>query len=58
LLVGTAAQFRSGVVPRPWIFPKQWTTSVARNIKGRDLVTYFNVILLYVEVSIVTGVLI
>jgi hypothetical protein len=43
-------------IPRQWIFPKQWAVLVARKTKGRDLVAYFNVILFYVEVSVVTGV--
>ena len=50
-------EFGSGVVPWRWSFPKQWKTPVARKTKGRDLVVYFNVILLYVEILVVKGVI-
>jgi hypothetical protein len=52
-LVGTAVLFRSGVVPRRWSFLKQWMVLVARKTKGRDPVAWFNVILFYVEISVV-----
>ena len=57
LLVGTAVLFGSGVVPRRWSFLKQWTVPVARKTKGRDPVACFNVILFYVEISVVKGVI-
>jgi hypothetical protein len=57
LFVGTAARFGSGVVPRQWTFLKQWTTPVAMKMKGRDLIAYFNVILLYIVVLVVPGVI-
>jgi len=57
LLVGTAVLFGSGVVPWRWSFLKQWTAPVARKMKDRDLVVCFNVILFYVEVSIVKEVI-
>jgi len=50
-------EFGSGVVPWRWSFPKQWKAPVARKTKGRDLVVYFNVILLYVEILVVKGVI-
>ena len=55
LLVGTTVLFGSGAVPRQWSFLKEWTAPVARKMKGRDLVACFNVILFYVEVSVVKG---
>ena len=57
LLVGTVVLFGSGVVPWRWSFLKQWTAPVARKMKDRDLVVCFNVILFYVEVSIVKEVI-
>jgi len=53
--VGTTVLFGSGAVPRQWSFLKEWTAPVARKMKGRDLVACFNVILFYVEVSVVKG---
>jgi len=47
----------SGEVPWRWSFPKQWTSPNARKMKDRDLMACFNVILFYVEVSIVKEVL-
>jgi hypothetical protein len=44
-------EFGSGVVSQ------QWTTSIIRKKKGRDLAVCFNVILLYVEVSVVKGII-
>ena len=55
--MGTAVLFGSGAVPRRWSFLKQWMVPVARKTKGRDLVVYFNVILLYVEVLVVKEVI-
>ena len=55
--MGTAVLFESGAVPRRWSFLKQWTAPVARKMKDRDLVVCFNVILFYVEVSIVKEVI-
>ena len=57
LLVGTAVLFGSGAVPRRWSFLKQWTVPVARKTKGRDPVACFNIILFYVEVSVVKRVI-
>ena len=47
----------SGEVPWRWSFLKQWTSPNARKMKDRDLMACFNVILFYVEVSIVKEVL-
>jgi hypothetical protein len=52
----------SGEVPWQWSFLKQWISPQwispdARKMKDRDLVAYFNVILFYVEISVVKGVL-
>ena len=57
LLVGTAVLFGSGAVPRQWSFLKEWTAPVARKMKDIDLVAYSNIILFYIEVSVVKGVL-
>ena len=46
----------SGEVSWRWSFLKQWTSPDARKMKDRDLVVCFNVILFYVEISIVKGV--
>ena len=53
--MGTAVLFGSGAVPRRWSFPKQWTAPVTRKMKGRDVVACFNVILFYIEISVVKG---
>ena len=45
----------SGEVSWRWSFLKQWTSPDARKMDDRDLVMCFNVILYYVEVSIVKG---
>ena len=59
-MVGTVVLgSRSGVLPwSRWSFLKECTPPDARNMKYRDLVVCFNVILFYVEVSVVKGVLI
>ena len=46
-----------GEVPWRWNFLKQWTSSDARKMKNRNLVACFNVILFYVEASVVKGIL-
>ena len=56
-LLMVRTEFGSGVVPWRWSFPKQWKAPVARKTNGRDLVVYFNVILLYVEVLVVKEVI-
>ena len=60
LLVGTVILgFRSGVLPwSRWSFLKGCTPPDARKMKYRDLVVCFNVILFYVEVSVVKWILI
>ena len=45
----------SGKVLWRWSFLKQWTSPDASKMNDRDLVMCFNVILYYVEVSIVKG---
>ena len=55
--MGTTVLFESGAVPRQWSFMKEWTAPVARKMKGRDLVACFNVILFYIEISVVRGVI-
>jgi hypothetical protein len=47
----------SGEVQWRWSFLKQWTSPDARKMKDRNLVACFNVILFYVEVSVVKWVL-
>ena len=47
----------SGEVLWRWSFLKQWTSPDSRKMKDRGLVACFNVILFYVEVSIVKGIL-
>ena len=58
LLLVKIAIFVAGSSEVPWrrSFLKQWTSPDARKMKDRDLVVCFNVILFYVEISIVKGV--
>ena len=53
------AIFVAGSSEVPWrrSFLKQWTSPDARKMKDGDLVVCFNVILFYVEISVVKGVL-
>ena len=56
LLVETAILVvGSGEVLWRWSFLRQWMSSDARKMKDRNLVACFNVILFYVEVSVVKG---
>ena len=55
--MGTAVLFGSGAVPRRWSFLKQCMAPVARKTKDKDPVACFNVILFYIEFSVVKGVI-